>query len=73
VRVGEQLGINGDTLRNWGKQARVDARKEPGTTTEARARITELEREVRELRWANAILKSASASFAAALDRPSSR
>ena len=73
VRVGEQLGINGDTLRNWVKQARVDARQEPGTTTEDRARISELEREVRELRRANAILKSASAFFAAELDRPSTR
>ena len=73
IRVGEQLGINRDTLRNWVKQARVDARREPGTTTEDRARIIELEREVRELRRANAILKSASAFFAAELDRPSSR
>jgi transposase len=71
--VGEQLGISGDTLRNWVKQARVDARQEPGTTTEDRARISELEREVRELRRANAILKSASAFFAAELDRPSTR
>ena len=73
IRVGEQLGINGDTLRNWVKQARVDARQDPGTTTEERQRINELEREVRELRRANAILKSASAFFAAELDRPSSR
>jgi len=58
VKVGEQLGINGDTLRNWVKQARVDAGKESGTTTDDRQRITELEREVRELRRANAILKS---------------
>ena len=66
-------GSTGDTLRNWVKQARVDARREPGTTTEDRARISELEREVRELRRANAILKSASAFFAAELDRPSTR
>jgi len=50
LRVGEQLGINGDTLRNWVKQARVDAGKQPGVTTEDKARIAELEREVRELR-----------------------
>jgi transposase len=73
LRVGEQLGINGDTLRNWVKQSRVDAGKQPGVTTEDRTRITELEREVRELRRANAILKSASAFFAAELDRPSAR
>ena len=73
VRVGEQLGINADTLRNWVKQARIDAGKQPGTTTDAKQRISELERENRELRRANAILKSASAFFAAELDRPSTR
>ena len=72
-RVGEQLGIQPDTLRNWVKQARVDAGKEPGLTTDERARLAELERENRELRRANAILKSASAFFAAELDRPSQR
>ena len=72
-RVGEQLGINGDTLRNWVKQARVDVGKQPGTTTADATRIVELEREVRELRRANAILKSAAAFFAAELDRPSTR
>ena len=70
-RVGEQLGINADTLRNWVKQARVDAGERPGPTTADRTRIAELEREVRELRRANAILKTASAFFAAELDRPS--
>ncbi|TQN46305.1 transposase [Humibacillus xanthopallidus] len=73
LRVGEQLGINGDTLRNWVKQARVDAGTAPGVTTQDKARIAELKREVRELRRANAILKSASAFFAAELDRPSTR
>ena len=68
-----EIGVNEQTLRNWVKQARVDARREPGTTSEDRARIIELEREVRELRRANAILRSASAFFAAELDRPSSR
>ena len=72
-RVGEQLGINADTLRNWVQQSRIDAGQTPGTTTDDRARIAELEREVRELRRANAILKSASAFFAAELDRPSTR
>jgi transposase len=72
-RVGEQLGIPGDTVRNWFRQGRVDAGKEPGLTSADRARIAELERENRELRRANAILKSASAFFAAELDRPSPR
>ncbi len=49
-RVGEQLGSQPDTLRNWVKQARVDAGAEPGLTTDERARLRGLEREVRELR-----------------------
>jgi transposase len=53
------------------KQAEIDAGTLPGTTTSQGARVVELEREVRELRRANAILKSASAFFAAELDRPS--
>jgi transposase len=69
-RVGDQLGINTDTLRNWVKQALVDDGEEPGVSTSERARIAALEREVRELRRANAILKTASAFFAAELDRP---
>ena len=72
-RVGEQLGINTDTLRGWVKQAQVDAGQEPGLSTGERARIASLEREVRELRRANAILKTASAFFAAELDRPQPR
>ena len=70
-RIGEQLGINPETLRGWVTQAEVDAGARPGTTTAEAARLGELEREVRELRRANAILRSASTFFAAALDRPS--
>jgi transposase len=69
-RIGNQLGINPETLRGWVTQAEVDAGTRPGTSTGDAARIDELEREVRELRRANAILKSASAFFAAELDRP---
>jgi transposase-like protein len=69
-RIGEQLGINPETLRGWVKQAEIDAGARPGTTTDQTSRLAELEREVRELRRANAILKSASAFFAAELDRP---
>ena len=72
-RIGEQLGINTDTLRNWVKQTRVDAGEQPGVTSGERARVLALEREVRELRRANAILKTASAFFAAELDRPQPR
>lgn len=70
-RIGEQLGINPETLRGWVMQAEVDAGERPGTTTSDGARVAELERENRELRRANAILRSASAFFAAELDRPS--
>ncbi|MDQ1106630.1 transposase [Nocardioides zeae] len=69
-RVGEQLGINPETLRNWVQQAEVDEGHRPGVTTAEAQRINELEREVRELRRANEILRTASAFFAAAeLDR----
>ena len=73
ARVGEQLGINPETLRNWVNQAEVDGGQRPGTSTDDRQRIAELEREVGELRRANGILKSASAFFAAELDRPQQR
>ena len=72
-RVGDQLGINTDTLRNWVKQVLVDDGERPGVTTVDRSRIAALERENRELRRANAILKTASAFFAAELDRPQPR
>ena len=70
-RIGEQLGINPETLRGWVTQAEVDDGQRPGVTTADAAKIAELEREDRELRRANSILKSASAFFAAELDRPS--
>ncbi|MCW2697881.1 MAG: Transposase [Modestobacter sp.] len=69
-RIGEQLGINPETLRNWVTQAEIDEGHRPGTTTVDATRLAELEREVRELRRANVISKSASAFFAAELDRP---
>ncbi|MEJ5946561.1 transposase [Pseudokineococcus basanitobsidens] len=70
ARVAGQLGINPETLRNWVTQAEIDGRTRPGTTTDEAKRIAELERENRELRRANDILKTASAFFAQAeLDR----
>ena len=69
TRVGEQLGINRDTLRGWVKQAAIDAGTRPGVSTADAARIKALERENAELRRANAILRTASAFFAAELDR----
>ncbi len=69
-RIGEQLGINAETLRGWVNQAEVDAGARPGTTSNDAQRLVDLERENRELRRSNAILCSASAFFAAELDRP---
>ena len=60
--------INPETLRNWVEKAEVDSGQRPGTTSDDRKRIAELEREVRELRRANEILKAASAYFARELD-----
>ena len=66
--IAEQLGVNPETLRNWLKQVEVDTGARPGTTTEDKERIAQLERENRELRRANEILKAASAFFAKELD-----
>jgi transposase len=66
--VAEQLGVHPESVRNWVHRHQVDAGQRPGTTSEDKARIVELEREVRELRRANEILKSASAFFARELD-----
>jgi len=67
--VAHQLGVNHETLRNWMNQADVDAGHRPGTTSEDKARIADLERENAELRRANEILKSAAVFFGAELDR----
>ena len=69
-RVAEQLGIGTESLRSWVRQAEIDDGVKPGITSAEAARIAELEQENRELRRANAILRSALAFFAAELDRP---
>ena len=69
-RVARQLGFGVETVRKWVNQADVDGGERPGTTSEDNARIRRLEQENRELRRANEILRSASAFFAAELDRP---
>jgi transposase len=69
-RVASQLGYGTESVRSWVRQADIDEGRTPGTTTEDAARIKALEQEVKELRRTNAILKSASAFFAAELDRP---
>ena len=66
--IAEKLGPTPETVRHWVRQAEVDGGRRGGLTTDERLRIRELEREVKELRRANEILKSASAFFAAELD-----
>jgi transposase len=73
TRVARQLGIGSESLRQWVRQAEVDRGERGGLTTEERMRLKELERENRELRRANEILKSAAAFFGAELDRRSPR
>ena len=68
VRVARQLGVGAETLRTWVAQAEVDGGVRPGVSTVERQRIAELEREVRELRRANEILKAAAGFFARELD-----
>jgi transposase len=69
-RVAKQLGYGAESVRAWVRQADIDEGVSSGTTTAEAERIKRLEQENRELRRANAILKSASAFFAAELDRP---
>jgi transposase len=69
--ISKKLRVNHETLRQWVRRAETDAGQRPGLTTDERVRMRELEREVKELRRANEILKAASAFFAAELDRPS--
>jgi transposase len=65
-RIADQLGIHPEALRTWVRQAEVDGGVRAGTTTEDATRIAALEREVRELRRANEILRTSAAFFAAA-------
>ena len=67
--VSEQLGLRRETLRRWVMEEEVDDGSRVGVTRDERSRIAELERENRELRRANEILKSAAAFFGAELDR----
>ena len=68
--ISQKLGCTAETLRRWVRRVERDEGKRPGLTTEERERLKELERENRELKRANEILKTASAFFAQAeLDR----
>ena len=72
--IASKIGCTGETLRKWVRQAERDQGLRDGTTTEERDRLKALERENRELRQANEILRKASAYFAQAeLDRPFKR
>jgi transposase len=68
--IAGKFGCSSETLRNWVRQAERNAGLRPGLTTDERERLRDLEREVKELRRANEILRKASAYFAQAeLDR----
>ena len=68
--IASKIGCSAEVLRRWIQQAEADQGKRPGLTTDERARLKQLEREVFELRRANEILRKASAYFAQAeLDR----
>ena len=68
--IAAKIGCTAETLRKWVRQGERDSGARPGPTTTEQQRIKELEREVRELRKTNEILKLASAYFAQAeLDR----
>ena len=67
--VCRQLNLNPETLRRWYIEAEVEEGRRPGSTKAERSHVAELERENRELRRANEILKTAAAFFGAELDR----
>jgi transposase len=66
--VAKLFGMSPETLRTWVRRAQVDTETRPGLTSDERARLKALEREVRDLRRANEILKDASIFFATELD-----
>jgi transposase-like protein len=70
LSIAAKIGCTGQTLNEWLKQGERDSGRKPGLTTDMAARLKALERENRELRQANEILRKASAYFAQAeLDR----
>jgi len=66
--IAVKLGVTPETLRKWVRRVEVDQGHRPGVTTDERERLGELERENRELRRANAIVRDASVFFATELD-----
>ncbi len=67
--IAEKSGMTAETLRKWVRQAEIDVGKRPGVNSQESDRMRRLERENRELRRANEILKAAAAFFGAELDR----
>lgn len=68
ARVARDLGVGAQSLSGWVARAEIDSGKRPGLSSADAQRIVELEREVKELRRANDILKAASVFFATELD-----
>jgi transposase len=68
ISIAAKFGPTPETLRSWVRRAEIDGGRRPGLTSDERAQLKELERENRELRRANEILKSASLFFATELD-----
>jgi len=66
--IAEKSDLNRETLRQWVRREERDTGRRPGLTSDERQRLSDLEREVKELRRANDILKAASAFFARELD-----
>ena len=71
--ISKMLGMSPETLRTWVRRTQVDEGSRPGLTTDERARLKALEREVMDLRRTNAILQDASIFFATALDGQTKR
>ena len=71
--ISAKLGMTAETLRKWVRAAEIDEGLRPGLTSTERERMKQLERENRELRRANEILKAAAVFFAAELDRTGKR
>jgi transposase len=71
--IAAKFGVSREALRKWVRRAEIEGGFRPGLTTDERERLKTLERENRELRRANEILKSAAAFFGAELDRQPSR
>jgi transposase len=66
--ISKLFGMSPETLRTWVRKTQIDTGARPGITSDERARLKQLERENKDLRRANAILKDASIFFATELD-----